>query len=68
MGHWVVAENISGKVVDRNIPKQSVTLQTEYGVRIETPVKNLWVNKEGKAPTQGGSCGTDGGCSSCGSH
>jgi cell fate regulator YaaT (PSP1 superfamily) len=68
LGHWVVGENISGKVVDRNIPKQSVIVQTEHGVRVETLVKNLWANKEGKAPAQGGSCGTDGGCSSCGSH
>ena len=67
VGKWVVTPEVSGKVVDRNIPKETVTLQTEAGTRVEIPVSNLWVGESGQPPAQGGSCGPS--CSgSCGRH
>lgn len=57
MGKWVVTNEVSGKVVDRNIPKETITLQTEAGTRVEIPVSNLWVGESGTPPAQGGSCG-----------
>ena len=68
LGKWIQGQEVSGKVVDRNIPKQTVTIQTEAGVRMELPVKDLWVGEGGQPPVQGGSCGTGGGCSSCSHH
>ncbi len=68
LGKWVVGNEIAGKVVDRNIPRQVVTLQIENGSRVEVPVQSLWVGDTGQPPAQGGSCGTDGGCGSCGTH
>lgn len=64
LGKWVVTQEVSGKVVDRNIPKETVTLQTEAGTRVEIPVANLWVGESGTPPAQGGSCGPgcSGGC------
>ena len=63
-GAWISSNNISGKVVDRNMIKQTVIVQASSGVRTEVPVANLWVNSNGNPPVQGGSCGTDGGCGS----
>lgn len=69
LGKWVVGQDIAGKVVDRNIPKQTVTIQAENGVRTEVSVENLWVAEGGQPPVQGGSCGTNGGCGgACGHH
>ncbi|MCB0078132.1 MAG: hypothetical protein KDD73_12030 [Anaerolineales bacterium] len=65
VGKWVQGAEISGKIVDRNIPKQTITIRTEDGSRVELPVKELWVGSSGRPPIQGGSCGTDG-CSECG--
>jgi cell fate regulator YaaT (PSP1 superfamily) len=65
LGKWIVGAEVSGKVVDRNIPKQTITLQTESGTRVEVEIQNLWVGQSGEAPEQGGSCGTDGNCTSC---
>jgi cell fate regulator YaaT (PSP1 superfamily) len=65
LGKWIAGAEVSGKVVDRNIPKQTITLQTESGTRVEVEVRNLWVGQSGEAPEQGGSCGTDGNCTSC---
>lgn len=61
VGKWVVGDGISGKVVDRNIPKGTVMVQSEDGKRTEVEVTNIWVNDSGQAPVQGGSCGTGGG-------
>lgn len=61
VGKWVVGEGISGKVVDRNIPKGTVMVQSEDGKRTEMEVSNIWVNESGQPPAQGGSCGTGGG-------
>ncbi|MGB0387543.1 MAG: PSP1 domain-containing protein [Ardenticatenaceae bacterium] len=68
IGNWVTGEDISGKVVDRNMIKQSVILQATNGIRTEVPVANLWVGNNGQAPAQGGSCGTDGDCGGCSRH
>ncbi len=69
VGKWVHGpEGVQGKVVDRNIPKQTVTVRMESGVRVELAVENLWVGEGGEPPAQGGSCGTDGGCASCSHH
>ncbi len=59
VGKWVVTEKYSGKVVERNILKQTITLQTEQG-RVEIPAKELWVSKSGRPPIAGG-CGPNGG-------
>ena len=67
VGKWVQGHEISGKIVDRNIPKQTITIRTEDGTRTEMPVKELWVGNSGRPPIQGGSCGTSG-CDSCGRH
>lgn len=63
-GSWVSSEPASGRVVDRNIIKQTVTVQADNGIRTEILVANIWVNNKGNAPEKGGSCGTDGGCGS----
>ncbi len=63
VGKWVVTEQYSGKVVDRNMLKGTITLQTEDHGRVELPVENLWVGKSGKPPSEVG-CGEPG--SSCG--
>lgn len=69
LGKWVEGQDIRGKVVDRNIPKQTVTIQAENGVRTEIAIENLWVSEGGQPPAQGGSCGSDGGCGgACGRH
>ncbi len=57
VGKWVVTEKYSGKVVERNILKQTITLQTEQG-RVEIPAKELWVGKSGQPPIAGG-CGPE---------
>lgn len=62
VGKWVVTEKYSGKVVERNILKQTITLQTEQG-RVEIPVKDLWVGNSGQPPPIAGGCGAgEGGC------
>ncbi|MBA3533386.1 MAG: signal peptidase, partial [Ardenticatenales bacterium] len=68
LGKWVVSQQGAGKVVDRNIPKQTVTIQMEGGTRLEMPIADLWVG-EGQPPV-GGGCGTGGGgCGgACSSH
>lgn len=63
-GAWISSDKASGRVVDRNIIKQTVTVQANNGIRTEILVANIWVNEKGNAPEQGGSCGTDGGCGS----
>ncbi|MGH2543539.1 MAG: hypothetical protein ACRDIB_12105, partial [Ardenticatenaceae bacterium] len=67
VGKWAQGHDVAGKIVDRNIPKQTVTIKTESGSRVELPVQDLWVGDSGQPPAQGGSCGTDG-CTSCGRH
>ena len=66
-GAWISSEKISGRVVDRNIIKQTVIVQAKNGIRSEVPVANLWVSNNGKPPEEGASCGTDGNCTNCGS-
>lgn len=55
VGKWVVSHEVSGKVVDRNILKQTVTVQTERG-RVEMQVKDVWVGQTGDPPASK-SCG-----------
>lgn len=63
VGKWVVSHEVSGKVVDRNILKQTVTVATERG-RIELPVKEVWVGESGQPPSSAGCAGGPG--SNCG--
>ncbi|HBY97905.1 MAG: regulatory iron-sulfur-containing complex subunit RicT [Ardenticatenaceae bacterium] len=59
VGKWVVSHEVSGKVVDRNILKQTVTVATERG-RIELPVKEIWVGESGQPPSASGCAGGPG--------
>ncbi|MDQ4074895.1 MAG: stage 0 sporulation family protein [Chloroflexota bacterium] len=68
IGKWVQGHDVAGKIVDRNIPKQTVTIKTENGSRVELAVDHLWVGDSGESPAQGGSCGPNGDCTSCGRH
>ncbi|MDQ7028499.1 MAG: regulatory iron-sulfur-containing complex subunit RicT [Ardenticatenia bacterium] len=61
VGKWVVTEKYSGKVVERNILKQTITLQTDQG-RVEIPAQELWVGKSGQPPIAGGCGPAGGGC------
>lgn len=63
VGKWVVSHEVSGKVVDRNILKQTVTVATDRG-RIELPVKDVWVGESGQPPSSVGCAGGPG--SKCG--
>lgn len=63
VGKWVVSHEVSGKVVDRNILKQTVTVATDHG-RVELPVKDVWVGESGQPPASVGCEGGPG--SKCG--
>lgn len=60
-GKWVVTHDHSGKVVDRNILKQTVTIKTDAG-HVELPVEDIWVGDSGEPPIAGG-CGRECNCS-----
>lgn len=59
VGKWVISQEVSGKVVDRNIIKQTVTIATDRG-RVELAVQDVWVGETGQPPV-GGGCGSGGG-------
>lgn len=59
-GQWVVSHDHSGKVLERNMIKETVTIGTDSG-RVELPVEDVWVGKSGDPPIEGG-CGRECSC------